>query len=174
MDLRRNRQLMSFSKQENTGRETRSARAGRAQNKTQRFFCISNTLGLKKATLSERVETKERPYSIMQTSNDSSFDTNEAMSKLTLLEYRLAEVERSNKEKSKVNSVVDNTALMAYQRSMLTRLKAIRSALGNEGGGDVGAITRERDALLEENKKLKADNDKLNYRVMHLVRSMKE
>jgi hypothetical protein len=111
----------------------------------------------------------------MQTSkDDSSFDTNEAMSKLTLLEYRLAEVERSNKEKAKVNSVVDNTALMAYQRSMLTRLKAIRSALGNEGGGDVGAITRERDALLEENKKLKADNDKLNYRIMHLVRSMKE
>lgn len=110
----------------------------------------------------------------MQTSkDDSSFDTNEAMSKLTLLEFRLAEVERTNKEKAKVSSVVDNTALMAYQRSMLTRLKAVRSALGNEGG-DVGAITRERDALLEENKKLKADNDKLNYRIMHLVRAVKE
>ena len=60
-------------------------------------------------------------------------------------------------------------ALAEYQRQMLARLVVIRDALVS-GDGDVTFVVKERDALREENAKLKKEAEKLNYRIAHLVK----
>ena len=63
--------------------------------------------------------------------------------------------------------------LRSYQIELLGKLKAIRAGLTAEGG-DVGTIRVERDALKDENAALKKENERLNYRVRHLIKALNE
>ena len=53
------------------------------------------------------------------------------------------------------------------------KLKAIRTALTAEGG-DIATVTAERDAAVAEVARLKKDNARLDYRVKHLIKMLKE
>ena len=87
------------------------------------------------------------------------------------MEQRLAALEAESKEFGSVESANGaGQTLVAYQAQMLERLVEIREALAVAGGGDSSLMTKERDALKEENAKLKKEIEKLNYRIMHLVK----
>lgn len=84
------------------------------------------------------------------------------------MEQRLVALEAESKEFGKVEPAGET--LILYQAQMLERLVEIRGALAVAGGGDSSLVTKERDALNEENARLKKDIEKLNYRITHLVK----
>jgi chromosome segregation ATPase len=71
------------------------------------------------------------------------------------------------------NSEAVEAALKAYQKQILGKLKQIREAFDAEGG-DIQTIRSERDQLAAENKKMKTEIERLNYRVNHLVKALNE
>ena len=60
-----------------------------------------------------------------------------------------------------------------YQIQVLEKLKLVRESLVNEIG-DVAKITEEHKVAVEENKNLKKEIDKLNYRVHILIKSLND
>ena len=93
-----------------------------------------------------------------------------------LLEERLKKMELSgNKQASgdSDSSAAVEKALQTYKVQMLTKLKAIRDQIANEGG-DVAVVRKERDAALVENAKMKVEIERMNYRINHLVRALSE
>lgn len=70
--------------------------------------------------------------------------------------------------------VYSEAAMKAYQLDMLSRLKEIRAAIVKDGESGMGAVglREERDAALAEVQKLKKENDRLNYRVAHLIKAL--
>jgi uncharacterized coiled-coil DUF342 family protein len=101
-----------------------------------------------------------------------------AESKMKALEERIVSLESNSDNDSLSNrkgasSTEVEVAVKAYQKQMLSKLKQIRDSL-NEEGGDIQSVTKERDQLLQENKQLKAEVEKLNYRVRHLIKSLNE
>lgn len=65
-------------------------------------------------------------------------------------------------------------ALRAYQSQTVEKLKVVRDLLLSADSADSTQVTQERDTALEENKKLKKEIDRLNYRVKHLVKALDE
>ena len=63
-------------------------------------------------------------------------------------------------------------ALRAYQAQTAAKLIQVRDLLLSPDNADSTQVTQERDSLMEENKKLKKEIEKLNYRVKHLVRNL--
>jgi len=55
----------------------------------------------------------------------------------------------------------------------LLKLRALRDAMKAEGQ-DLSQVKSERDQALAENEELKKENEKLNYRIKHLLRSLEE
>ena len=103
-------------------------------------------------------------------------DLSTAESRMKVIEEKLTSLETLKGNNSSGNG--DNTAIVeeamkAYQKQLLEKLKLIRDSLMSEGG-DVSTIRKERDALAEENKQLKKEVERLNYRVRHLVKSLEE
>lgn len=84
------------------------------------------------------------------------------------LEQRLKTLEIETKELGGQSQAISGPSLVVYQQQMLERLLAIRSAL--QEGGDAAFAAKERDALKEENAKLRKEIERLNYRVTHLVK----
>jgi hypothetical protein len=102
---------------------------------------------------------------------------NVATEKMSSLEERIAMLEKIadfNIEHPVIQSNSNfEELLLNYQVQMLGKLKAIREGLAAEGG-DVGTIRAERDSLREANNALKKENERLNYRVRHLVKALNE
>jgi len=92
---------------------------------------------------------------------------------------RLQQIEEKllNLERIASNSVVDSeaidAALQAYQSQLLVKLKQVRETLIAEGG-DIATIRQERDSALLQNAALKKDNERLQYRVKHLIKMLNE
>jgi len=96
-----------------------------------------------------------------------------ALSRLAKLEGRLVQLEGEIQVTNTVWAQSDGgaEALAEYQGQVLSRLKVIRDALmSGDGGGDMAFVIKERDALREENEKLKQDIQKMNYRIQHLIK----
>ena len=94
-----------------------------------------------------------------------------ALSRLAKLEGRLVQLEGEIQVTNTVGAQSDGEALAEYQGQVLSRLKVIRDALmSGDGGGDMAFVIKERDALREENEKLKQDILKMNYRIQHLIK----
>lgn len=99
-----------------------------------------------------------------------------AEEKLKSLEDRIIGLESSvstNKNES------GEEALKAYQEHILGKLKLIREALvanADDGSSSVHfqAVKAERDQLATENKQLKVEIERLNYRVKHLIKALNE
>lgn len=103
---------------------------------------------------------------------EMSADNTAAENKLAALEKRIASLELSGSTTSASNEAVE-AAVRQYQIQVLARLKEIRDAMKEEGG-DVTIVRKERDAAVEENKQLKKEVERLQYRVKHLVKSLEE
>ena len=99
--------------------------------------------------------------------------TNPVEEKMKGLEDRILSL-----ESSLTTGTTTTNNLQDYQKHILGKLKTIREALvaGDTNGGNntvqTQAIVQERDQLKEENKKLKVEIDRLNYRVRHLVKAL--
>jgi peptidoglycan hydrolase CwlO-like protein len=93
--------------------------------------------------------------------------------RLAVAEKRLSDVEAEARVATAAGSTTGDggAALQAYQKQLLSKLVAIREALAS-GDGDVAHVIKERDALREENEKLKKEALKLNYRINHLVKNL--
>lgn len=97
----------------------------------------------------------------------------DALETLARLEERLGRVEREAKEGGGLAAAaVDGEGLLEYQKQVLVRLVTIRDALTADPAGDMAYVLKERDALREENAKLKKEAEKLNYRIAHLVKNV--
>jgi peptidoglycan hydrolase CwlO-like protein len=99
-----------------------------------------------------------------------SADLTSAENKLASLEKRIANLEISG---ASSGGEAAEAAVRQYQVQVLARLKEIRDAMTSEGG-DVTTIRNERDSTVEENKRLKKEFERLQYRVTHLVKSLEE
>jgi len=75
-----------------------------------------------------------------------------AEQKLAIVEKQLAELEIKYKEQRRGGEVGNKSTT----------------------GGDLHAVTTQRDAAIKKNKELEKQIDKLNYRILHLVRSLNE
>jgi len=96
----------------------------------------------------------------------------EALSaRLTILETRLSAAEEEAREQPGAAGASSEASglLLEYQKQMLARLLAVREALVS-GGGDIAYVVKEREALKEENARLKKEAERLNYRIAHLVK----
>ncbi|GMH89132.1 hypothetical protein TrVE_jg714 [Triparma verrucosa] len=62
-------------------------------------------------------------------------------------------------------------AVKEAQLAMLLQLREVKASLMAEGGGASG---KEVEGLKEENAKLKLKNEKLEYRVQHLIKMLEE
>lgn len=102
-----------------------------------------------------------------------SGDLASAESKLASLEKRIATLEISGESSTGASNEAVEAAVQQYQSQVLVRLKEIRDAMKEEGG-DIGTIRNERDAAVEENKRLKKEVERLQYRVKHLIKSLEE
>ena len=93
--------------------------------------------------------------------------------RLAVAEKRLSDVEAEARAATSAagSTTGDGGALRAYQKQILSKLVTIREALAS-GDGDVAHVIKERNALKEENEKLKKEAAKLNYRINHLVKNM--
>jgi len=96
----------------------------------------------------------------------------DALETIARLEERLGRVEREAKEGGGLAAAVDGEGLLEYQKQVLVRLVTIRDALTADPAGDMAYVLKERDALREENAKLKKEAEKLNYRIAHLVKNV--
>ena len=98
----------------------------------------------------------------------------DALDILGRLEERLGRVEREAEEGGVLvlAAAVDGEGLLEYQKQVLVRLVTIRDALTADPAGDMAYVLKERDALREENAKLKKEAEKLNYRIAHLVKNV--
>ena len=65
-------------------------------------------------------------------------------------------------------------ALQNYQLSLLARLKTLRELLVSEAGSSesLAKVKEDRDQLAIENAQLKKENERLQYRVNHLVKAL--
>jgi hypothetical protein len=94
--------------------------------------------------------------------------------RLAIAEKRLSDVEAEARVATAAAGSTTGdggAALQVYQKQLLGKLVAIREALAS-GDGDVAHVIKERDALREENEKLKKEALKLNYRISHLVKNL--
>ena len=94
--------------------------------------------------------------------------------RLAVAEKRLSDVEAEARAATSAagSTTGDGEAsLQAYQKQILSKLVTIREALAS-GDDDVAHVIKERNALKEENEKLKKEAAKLNYRINHLVKNM--
>ncbi len=87
------------------------------------------------------------------------------------LEDRVFKIESQSASKNELQIAED--AVKAYQSQLLGRLKEIRDAFQSEGG-DIISITKERDLLKEENKQLKKEMERMQYRIKHLIKALNE
>jgi hypothetical protein len=87
--------------------------------------------------------------------------------KISSLEQRVEAVERGQGLSRDAE-----LALRSYQSQTVAKLIQVRDLLLSPDNTDASQVSKERDAALEENAKLKKDIEKLNYRVNHLVRSL--
>jgi hypothetical protein len=106
-----------------------------------------------------------------------SEELNETIAKMTIVEARLANVERVVSEgkiltNTSTNSDVER-ALNEYKLQMLAKLRMVRETLIAEGG-DIQTMRIERDQAIKENLSLKKENERLNYRVRHLIKALNE
>mmetsp|Transcript_19888 Transcript_19888/g.28282 ORF Transcript_19888/g.28282 Transcript_19888/m.28282 type:complete len:102 (-) Transcript_19888:140-445(-) len=60
------------------------------------------------------------------------------------------------------------------EMELLEKLKAIRDAMKADVSGSISGSSVEMEALRAENASLKAQIEKKNYRILHLVKSIKE
>lgn len=101
-------------------------------------------------------------------------DISSAKEKMTDLEIRISGLENISSVSSSLPVVNESSeSLISYQIRMLKKLKEVKQTLELEGG-DLKSITMERDIALEESKALKKENEKLNYRIRHLIKSLNE
>lgn len=100
-------------------------------------------------------------------------DLASAENKLASLEQRIANLELSDSPNANANSEAVDAAIQQYQLQVLARLKEIRDAMKVEGG-DISSVRKERDTAVEENKLLKKEVERLQYRVKHLIKSLEE
>ena len=97
----------------------------------------------------------------------------DALETLARLEERLSKVEREATEGAgQGQAAVDGEGLLEYQKQVLGRLMTIRDALVADPAVDMAYVLKERDALREENAKLKKEAEKLNYRIAHLAKNV--
>lgn len=94
---------------------------------------------------------------------------NLAEERLKQLESRLISVETVRA----ADGSCEDGALRKYQAVVLTRLKAVREALLEEGG-DIEALRKERDHAAALNRKYEAEISKQNYRIAHLIKALNE
>ena len=101
------------------------------------------------------------------------------MSELSIAEKRMAALEEKllSLETAALNVSSEagvEEALRKYQISMLSRLKVLREMMISEAGSSesLREVTEDRDRLAAENAQLKKDNDRLLYRVNHLVKAL--
>jgi phage host-nuclease inhibitor protein Gam len=95
----------------------------------------------------------------------------EAEERMISIEKKILELEKLNSQPSDSEAI--KSALVDYQRQMLTRLQSVRNSLLNEIG-DISTVRSERDAALIENLQMKKEIERLNYRVQHLVKALNE
>lgn len=95
------------------------------------------------------------------------------MTSIESLKTRLDSLEKLNLSKEDVSTEV-LSGIQSYQAQLLPRLKEIREAMEKELASGQHVQPEETIALREENKKLKAEVEKLNYRVRHLVKMLEE
>jgi vacuolar-type H+-ATPase subunit I/STV1 len=93
------------------------------------------------------------------------------LDKLIELESRMTSLE-ANQNSTTANQSADEI-LVLYQSQVASKLKLIREKLLAEGA-DIDKVREERDAMASENKLLKKEIERLNYRVNHLVKSLSE
>lgn len=105
----------------------------------------------------------------------SNISLDDAFSKLKIIEERLSSVE--SVASNSISTVADNSAveiaLNEYKLQILTKLKSVRDKLVSEDS-DIISIRNERDLALQQVATLKKENDRLNYRVRHLIKSLEE
>lgn len=99
-----------------------------------------------------------------------------AVDRMSIIEKQIAALEADTTLPASAGQndlQIAEAAVHAYQAQLLPRLKEIRAALGQEGG-DIVSVKRERDVAIEENKKLKKEMERMEYRIKHLVKSLNE
>eukprot|EP01038_Epipyxis_sp_PR26KG_P009979 gene9979-13424_t len=99
-----------------------------------------------------------------------------AEKQMTEIETRISKLEStssSNPNISNNNTATIEKALKSYQKQILEKLKPIRDLMAEEGG-DISQVKQERDEAINENKQLKKDIERLNYRVKHLIKALNE
>ena len=66
-------------------------------------------------------------------------------------------------------------AVQKVEQEFLIKFREIRSAMVADGsGGSSAAATKELEALKAENEELKRQNDKMKYRIQHMLTYMEE
>lgn len=98
-----------------------------------------------------------------------------AEERMKALENKILNLEISSVNAQGGNHKADavEAAVKAYQKQILDRLKDARQAFIAEGA-DIVTLRRERDAALEENKTLKKENERMMYRIRHLIKALNE
>lgn len=98
----------------------------------------------------------------------SDFDSQEK--RMTAIENKISELT----DCTALFPTSSSEVLLDYQEQLLIKLKSIREAMLNSNkGGGLTSKNDDRDRqLLAENISLKKDNEKLNYRISHLVKAV--
>jgi ABC-type transport system involved in cytochrome bd biosynthesis fused ATPase/permease subunit len=93
---------------------------------------------------------------------------------LLTMETQLSNLEQRVEAVEKGQGLSHETeqALRAYQAQVVEKLIRVRDLLLHSDSADATQAIQERDEAREENKKLKKEIEKLNYRVTHLVRAL--
>lgn len=94
-----------------------------------------------------------------------------AVDRISMIEKQITALQASAVVQNDLQ--IAEAAVQTYQAQLLPRLKEVRAALEQEGG-DIVSVKRERDAAIEENKKLKKEMQRMEYRIKHLVKSLNE
>jgi hypothetical protein len=101
---------------------------------------------------------------------------NEALVAMASLESRIGDCAQQVNAATKSAGGTDKAAkdvLLKYQAQMLVRLKEVRDALRDDDG-DVVTIRTERDEAKNEAAQLRKENERLAYRVNHLIKALNE
>ena len=104
-------------------------------------------------------------------------ETNATLARMASIEARLGTVEANNADRAIApatangSGAADQSVLVEFKKQMILRLKDVKSVM-EASGGDITAITNERDAAQAENAQLKKDAERLKYRVVHLVKML--
>eukprot|EP00004_Rigifila_ramosa_P019334 TRINITY_DN4895_c0_g1_i1.p1 TRINITY_DN4895_c0_g1~~TRINITY_DN4895_c0_g1_i1.p1 ORF type:complete len:112 (+),score=31.82 TRINITY_DN4895_c0_g1_i1:1-336(+) len=98
----------------------------------------------------------------------------EAEARLSALTSELASIEAQLKAEPVVHiSGESSESLHKFQRETLVELQQLREVLGTERN-EALALKEKHDRLEVDQEKLKKENERLKYRILHLLRSLEE